>query len=51
MSESLDRQDKYIRDIIDYSRNTRKQTTISEVSLSSIIDEAILQRFTKEAKR
>lgn len=50
MSESLNRQDKYIKDIIDYSRNTRKRTTISEVSLNTIIDEAIeLHKFTKEA--
>lgn len=52
MGESLTKQDKYIRDIIDYSRNTRKQTTISEVSLSAIIDEALLQHtFTKEADK
>mgnify|MGYP000600365123 CR=1 FL=1 len=52
MSESLNRQDKYIRDIIDYSRNTRKQTTISEVNLKSIIDEAIIQqKFTKDSHK
>lgn len=50
MSECLNKQDKYIKDIIDYSRNTRKQTTISDVSLSTIIDEAIAQhQFTKES--
>jgi hypothetical protein len=29
-------QDKYIRDIIDYSRNTRKQINITEVNLNTI---------------
>ena len=52
MSESLNKQDKYIRDIIDYSRNTRKQTTISEVNLNTIIDEAIVQqKFTKDSHK
>jgi signal transduction histidine kinase len=51
MSESLNKQDKYIKDIIDYSRNTRKQKTISEVNLKTIIDEAIVQhKFTKESE-
>jgi hypothetical protein len=29
-------QDKYIRDIIGYSRNTRKQINITEVNLNTI---------------
>jgi light-regulated signal transduction histidine kinase (bacteriophytochrome) len=37
MHESLNKQDKYIRDIIDYSRNTRKQINITEVSLNTIV--------------
>ena len=52
MDESLNKQDKYIRDIIDYSRNTRKKTSITEVSLNKIISEAISQnQFAKESNK
>lgn len=52
MHESLDKQDKYIRDIIDYSRNTRKQTNITEVNLSTLINEAISQhQFAKDSDK
>jgi hypothetical protein len=42
MHESLNKQDKYIRDIIDYSRNTRKQINITS-ALNTIVQEAISQ--------
>lgn len=52
MHESLNKQDKYIRDIIDYSRNTRKQINITEVNLNTIVQEAISQnQFTKDSDK
>lgn len=43
MHESLARQDQFIIDIIDYSKNKRKEIIIEPVSLHELIDEAILQ--------
>lgn len=50
MSDSLIKQDQYIRDIIDYSRNKRKQITITNLSLATLINESIAQnKFTKSS--
>ena len=43
MSKSLTRQDQFLNDIIDYSRNKRKEIVIEPVSLKELFDEAILQ--------
>jgi signal transduction histidine kinase len=43
MHESLDKQDEFIKEIIDYSRNKRKKVVIAPVSLNKIIDEIIAQ--------
>ena len=43
MHQSLARQDQFISDIIDYSKNKRKQIIIEPVSLSEIFDEEISQ--------
>jgi nitrogen-specific signal transduction histidine kinase len=43
MYQSLVRQDQFIRDIIDYSKNKRKQIIIEPVSLKEIFDEEISQ--------
>jgi signal transduction histidine kinase len=43
MHESLDKQDEFIKEIIDYSRNKRKKINIAPVSLNKIIDEIIAQ--------
>lgn len=43
MSQSLTRQDQFICDIIDYSKNNRKQIIIEPVSLRELFDEAISQ--------
>ncbi|MFV8390949.1 sensor histidine kinase [Flavobacterium sp. LB1P71] len=43
MHESLDKQDEFIKEIIDYSRNKRKKVAIAPVSLNKIIDEIIAQ--------
>ncbi|WP_051385103.1 sensor histidine kinase [Flavobacterium enshiense] len=43
MHESLTQQDQFISDIIDYSRNKRKQQCIELVSLDKLIDEIIGQ--------
>ena len=43
MHESLDKQDEFIKEIIDYSRNKRKKVDIVPVSLNKIIDEIIAQ--------
>ncbi len=45
MHQSLDKQDEFIRDIIDYSRNKRKKVTAATVSINEIIDEIISQHF------
>lgn len=37
----LDKQDQFIRDIIDYSRNKRTISSLEQVSLSEIVDDAI----------
>ncbi|PWB23624.1 sensor histidine kinase [Flavobacterium sp. HTF] len=43
MHQSLARQDQFISDIIDYSKNKRKEIVIEPVSLHELFDEAILQ--------
>ena len=43
MHESLDKQDEFIKEIIDYSRNKRKKVAIGPVSLNEIINEIIAQ--------
>lgn len=43
MHQSLTRQDQFISDIIDYSKNKRKQIVVEPVSLSELFDEAISQ--------
>jgi signal transduction histidine kinase len=43
MHQSLVRQDQFISDIIDYSKNKRKQIIIEPVSLRELFDEAISQ--------
>ena len=50
MDKSLDRQDQFISDIIDYSRNKRIERTIHEINLSEIIDQSLDQfQYIKEA--
>jgi len=50
MHQSLTQQDQFISDIIDYSRNKRKQVCIESVSLSKLIDDVIAQhQHIKEA--
>lgn len=52
MNESLTKQDKYIRDIIDYSRNKKKNITITEVRIDDLITEAVaLHQFSKESNK
>ena len=52
MQESLDKQDQFIKDIIDYSKNKKTKTTLSKVNLSQIIEEAIVQnQYREEFKR
>lgn len=43
MYQSLSKQDQFISDIIDYSKNKRKEVVIEPVSLKAIIDESIEQ--------
>ena len=43
MHQSLTKQDQFISDIIDYSKNKRKQIIIEPVSLKEIFNEAISQ--------
>ncbi|MBW1656801.1 sensor histidine kinase [Flavobacterium quisquiliarum] len=43
MHQSLARQDQFISDIIDYSKNKRKEIIIEPVSLKELFNEAILQ--------
>lgn len=40
-SEALDRLDRYIRDVIDYSRNKRLDVSRDEVYLKKVIDESL----------
>lgn len=58
MHQSLAKQDRFINDIIDYSKNKRKEVVMEPVSLQELFDEAISQlmhienanriKFTKE---
>ncbi|MDA6072008.1 HAMP domain-containing histidine kinase [Flavobacterium sp. AC] len=43
MYQSLAKQDQFLNDIIDYSKNKRKQVIIEPVNLSELFDEAISQ--------
>lgn len=43
MHQSLTKQDQFISDIIDYSRNKRKQLSIEIISLNKLIDDCISQ--------
>lgn len=43
MDQSLVRQDQFLNDIIDYSKNKRKQIIIEPVSLQKLFDETISQ--------
>lgn len=43
MHQSLEKQDQFINDIIDYSKNKRKQIVIEPVSLQDLFNEAISQ--------
>ncbi|WP_230407933.1 sensor histidine kinase [Flavobacterium hydrocarbonoxydans] len=43
MHQSLTRQDQFISDIIDYSKNKRKQKIVEQVSLHDVVNEAIEQ--------
>jgi signal transduction histidine kinase len=43
MSQSLNKQDQFISDIIDYSKNKRIQIVVKTVSLSKLIDDTINQ--------
>jgi signal transduction histidine kinase len=43
MHQSLARQDQFISDIIDYSKNKRKEVIMEPVSLKELFNEAILQ--------
>jgi signal transduction histidine kinase len=50
MNESLDKQDQFIKDIIEYSRNKKIKTNITTVSLNKIIDDTITQnKYRQEA--
>ena len=51
MDKSLDRQDQFISDIIDYSRNKRLERTLESINLSEIIDHTFDQfQYIKEAR-
>ncbi|KFC59968.1 histidine kinase [Flavobacterium gilvum] len=52
MSQSLNRQDQFIRDIIDYSKNKRIETRVKTVSLSKLIEETIsLHNYNRNAEK
>ncbi|TDW44331.1 phospho-acceptor domain-containing protein [Flavobacterium sp. 270] len=51
MSQSLTKQDQFLNDIIDYSKNKRKQIIIEPVSLRELFDEAISQMMHIENAR
>ena len=50
MDKSLDRQDQFISDIIDYSRNKRIESTIESINLLEIVDNTLDQfQYIKDA--
>jgi len=52
MNDSLSKQDQYIRDIIDYSRNKKKHSALTTISLASLIQQSIDQnQFLKQASK
>ncbi|MGX7668683.1 sensor histidine kinase [Flavobacterium pedocola] len=54
MNQSITQQDQFISDIIDYSRNKRKEMVKEPVSLQKVVDEVLMQHShisaTKEIK-
>ena len=51
MQQSLTLQDKFISDIIDYSRNKRKEVILEPVSLNKLIEESLEQhQFMNESR-
>lgn len=48
MNQSLDKQDQFIKDIIDYARNKKAKITNTIISLNQIIEEAITQNQYRE---
>lgn len=52
MNQNLDKQDQFIKDIIEYSRNKKTKLAIKKVSLIQTIEEAINQnQFRQETKK
>jgi len=50
MSQNLDKQDKFISDIIDYSKNKKQKTAFEFISLKKIINDVIAQfKYIKNA--
>jgi len=43
MTQNLDKQDQFISDIIDYSKNKKQKTSLESLSLKKIINDAIAQ--------
>jgi len=52
MNKSLDKQDQFIRDIIDFSKNKRDHILLEEINLNSLIDKALAfnQRHNHDGK-
>ena len=52
MNQNLDKQDQFIKDIINYSRNKKAKMTITNVSLVQIIEDAIsLNQYRQETQQ
>lgn len=52
MQSVLDKQDQFIKDIIDYSRNKRTKDVIKKISLVQIVNDAIAQlQYIEEVKK
>lgn len=51
MDGNLDKQDQFIKDIIDYSRNKKSEISIESVNLKTIVETSILQnKYLQESK-
>ena len=51
MDGSLDKQDQFIKDIIDYSRNKKAEVSIENVSLKAVVETSISQnKYLQESK-
>ncbi|WP_432673323.1 sensor histidine kinase [Flavobacterium sp. SM2513] len=51
MDGSLDKQDQFIKDIIDYSRNKKSEISIENVSLKTVVETSISQnKYLQESK-